>query len=90
MRNKKGNQVDQIMTNDSGKEWPGFIDEPVFELMLVIQPDQNSDENRAKGKDKFIYLVIIRFYKTKNFLHLGGQNKKYNGALNFNVFNSSK
>ena len=90
MRNKKGNQVNQEMTSDAGKERPGFIDEPVFKLVLVIQPDQKSDENRAKGKDKFIYLVIIRFYKTKNFLHLGGQNKKYNGALNFNVFNSSK
>ena len=71
MRNEKGSQVDQEMTNDTGKEWPGFIDEPVFELMLVIQPDQNSDENRAKGKNKFIYLVIIRFYKTNDLLHFG-------------------
>jgi hypothetical protein len=48
---------------------PGAVDEPVFQLILIIKPNEDRYKKRAGHQGRLIYLTVIRLYETNDFLH---------------------
>jgi len=48
----------------------GTIEKPVFEMVVIINPDEKCCKNRAAKKDGLVNLTVIRFYEADDFLHV--------------------
>ena len=47
----------------------GTIEKPVFEVVVIINPNEKCYKNRAGKKDSLVNLSVIRFYEADDFLH---------------------
>jgi hypothetical protein len=45
------------------------IEKPVFEVVVIINPDEKCYKNRAGKKDSLVNLTVISFYEADDFLH---------------------
>lgn len=57
------------MTRHIRQRQTPLVDNPGFKMKMIIEPDKNRNKNSTGEKDGFIYLFVIRFYKTDDFLH---------------------
>jgi hypothetical protein len=60
------------MSQEIGIGKPGTVDEPVFQLMVIINPNEDRYKKRTGQQGRFIYFPIVRLYKTNDFLHFRG------------------
>ena len=45
------------------------IEKPVFEMVVIIYPNEKCYKNRTGKKDGLVNLTVIRLYEANDFLH---------------------
>jgi hypothetical protein len=68
-RNQEGYKINQEMSHEIGIRQGGSIKKPVFEMVVIIDPNEKCYKNGGGKKDRLVNLTVIGFYEADDFLH---------------------